>query len=120
MSDKKWAHARGSEDGYWHVVTQDGGYWLMYEGEARQLANDLSAHKAELARLREQVRQLREGLKSTYGVIGGWREVIAELDNMPKDEVLGKAMWACLDQIDDQTNLFRTLIIETAPEGGVI
>jgi len=30
----------------------------------------------------------------------GWREVIAEIDDLPKNEALGKAMWACLDQID--------------------
>ncbi len=36
----------------------------------------------------------------TLRVLGAARELVAELDDMPKDEALGKAMWSSLDQID--------------------
>ena len=46
---------------------------------------------------------------------GGWREVIAELDDMPKSEVLGKAMWACLDQIDIWKKQTKAVIAKAEP-----
>lgn len=47
-------------------------------------------------------------------LIGGWREVIAELDDMPKNEALGKAMWICLDQIDEFKHVYDALDKEEA------
>jgi len=36
----------------------------------------------------------------TPELLGGWRELIAMLDDMQKDEAVGRAMWVALDQID--------------------
>ncbi len=49
-------------------------------------------------------------------LIGGWRELIAELDDMPKSEALGKAMWAALDQIDQTTKLLHVAIVKATAE----
>ena len=52
------------------------------------------------ARARVLINELKRVLALVDSFIGGWREVIAELDDMSKSEALGKAMWACLNQID--------------------
>ncbi len=47
------------------------------------------------------MKEIRKLLEEAVQLSGGWRELIAELDEMPKSESVGKAMWAALDQIDD-------------------
>jgi hypothetical protein len=47
------------------------------------------------------VPRLLDALRTVLPLLGGWREVIAELDDMPKSCSLSKAMWASLDQIDE-------------------
>jgi hypothetical protein len=61
---------------------------------------------AELRRLQSEQRwnevdlKMLAALRTVDNCIGGWREVIAELDDLGKSEAVGKAMWACLNQID--------------------
>ena len=53
--------------------------------------------------MREAAETLEEGMALLADVsrfIGGWRELIADLDDLSKNEATGKAMWAALDQID--------------------
>ena len=57
------------------------------------LARMLSESEADRDRLKGLVeKELR--------LLPGWRELIAEWDDHGKDEALGQAMWAALDQID--------------------
>lgn len=58
---------------------------------------------------------LREALDDLLPLIGGWRELIAMLDDMQKDEAVGKAMWAALDQIDETRARLRALV--ATPQG---
>ena len=44
--------------------------------------------------------------------IGGWREMIALLDDKGLSEVEAKAMWAALNQIDEWRKLVRQVINE--------
>ena len=52
----------------------------------------------------EEVKADRDRLKGlvekALRLLPGWRELIAEWDDHGKDEALGQAMWAALDQID--------------------
>ncbi len=88
------------------VTDTDGRYivdrfWLGKWPEWQNVAN---------ARLIAGAPDLLEACEQIAPLLGGWREVIAGLDDMPKDEVLGKAMWACLDQIDEAGKLIRAAI----------
>lgn len=56
--------------------------------------------------------KLLEEVKYVKDRIDGWREVIAELDDMAKSEPLGKAMWVCLDQIDIWKNSAKRALSE--------
>jgi predicted nucleic acid-binding Zn-ribbon protein len=56
--------------------------------------------KDRLDRLEAINAELLKTVSMGLSLVPGWREVIAELDDMPKNEVLGKVMWACLNQID--------------------
>lgn len=54
----------------------------------------------------------REPLKEIAELLPGWREVVAEIDDLPKSEVLGKAMWATLNQMDDMKKRLDTALRE--------
>ncbi|MFA5376537.1 MAG: hypothetical protein WC455_12395 [Dehalococcoidia bacterium] len=49
-------------------------------------------------------------LKIIEAEIPGWREVVAEIDDLAKSESLGKAMWVTLDQMDGALKFIHTLL----------
>jgi hypothetical protein len=49
--------------------------------------------------IEKRVREERDAVV-TPALLGGWRELIAMLDDMQKDEAVAQAMWVALDQID--------------------
>jgi len=57
--------------------------------------------------------------KAVLENIGGWRELIAELDDMPKNEAVGKAMWAALDQVDGCKKALRAAIKDAEAQPAV-
>lgn len=74
--------------------------------EARELAEYLNSLEHDNA-------ALRADLRAMLPLMAGWREVIAEIDDLPKSEALGKAMWACLNQIDDHRTAIRAVLEAT-------
>lgn len=68
------------------------------------------------AHLFATAQELLEVIEAIMPLLGGWREVIATLDDMPKGEALGKAMWACLDQIDASKEDIRAAIAKARGE----
>ena len=68
------------------------------------------------ARLIAAAPELLAALESLAPLLGGWREVIAEIDDLAKNEALGKAMWACLDQIDAAKSAIRAAIAKARGE----
>ncbi len=99
----------------------DLGKAYLVAGMALGLTETVEALIVENERLRETFKQcdcgltgqtsrLREVLDYVAPLLGGWREVIAEIDDLGKDEVLGKAMWAALDQIDDVKKKIRAVL----------
>lgn len=54
-----------------------------------------------LCPLHAEAEAMRDVLAAIQPVIGGWREAIALIEDYgPKDESVGKNMWAALNQID--------------------
>lgn len=70
----------------------------------------------EESNLRPQRDKLLDACQKGRLLSNGWREVIAELDDMPKSEALAKAMWACLNQIDRWRKEAKAAIAEAEPK----
>lgn len=51
--------------------------------------------------LQAKLAQAQEALEKIKRLLPGWREVVAELDDMQKPEALGQAMWVTLNQMDE-------------------
>ena len=86
-------------------------------------ADTLQARAEEYRARAEAAEASRDALltaaKALLPLMGGWRELIAMLDDMPKDESVGKAMWAALDHIDHTKRALRALVpSELAPSQG--
>ena len=64
----------------------------------------------------ESLAACRKMLREIQTLLPGWREVVAEIDDLPKSEVLGKAMWAVLNQMDDKVKALAALLDETGKE----
>ena len=63
-----------------------------------------------LAASRNENKKMREITEKIRVLLPGWREIVAEIDDLPKPFELGKAMWAVLDQMDESGNRLTALI----------
>lgn len=77
-------------------------------------AERVIAAVAALLPLKERLDAATRELRRVYNELPGWRELITELDDMPKDEAIGQAMWVVLDQMDYAKAVIRKLVTEPA------
>ena len=89
---------------------------LIYMGPEKEWIAAAIADGMNLAHERSGADEIFAALKAISVHIGGWRELIAMLDDMPKNEVVGKAMWAALNQIDDLGEQARTALAKAEGE----
>lgn len=90
-----WRKAADNDE--YVALTDDAGLFITGKKDEMEQLLEYLLQVARKAAIADAVRPL----------LGGWREVIAEIDDLPKHEALGKAMWACLDQIDDIKQSYR-------------
>lgn len=75
---------------------------------------------SQIVRDSEYVKALVAAARDLGPLLGGWREVICEIEDLgPKDEAIGRAMWAALDQIDRSRTALRAALRPFIPAARV-
>ena len=108
-------HSAGAE---WGIAARDEALLARWDAWREQEGNGgivslPEAYAVGTLQERERVEALVTTLRAE---IGGWRELIAMWDDAQKDEAVGKAMWAALDQIDRTKAALRALESLGAPK----
>lgn len=84
------------------------------------LQNDVVAACEQLKEKERLNGELRDLIEAAKAQIGGWRELIAEWDDVQKSSALGEAMYVALNQIDEwRTQARKVLTSEVKQSCGV-